>query len=746
MRRIPLILLFVLLLSLAAPAQETDNSKPQPTPPQIEPQQSSRSTDDDVVRITTNLVQLDAVVTDKNGNLVKDLRADEVQIFEDGRQQKITNFSLVNVESPTPATAVAPKDKSAPPLPATRLHPEDVRRTIALVVDDLGLSFESTYYTRRALKKFVDEQMQPGDLVAIIRTSGGIGALQQFTADKRQLYAAIERLKWFVNGRANIGAFAPMESNIPNDPSFKAANEKAQAANDDLNQFREDVFSVGTLGAVGYVVKGMRELPGRKSILLISDGFKIYSAGDSERNFRTLQALRRLIDQANRATVVIYTMNASGLQVMGLTAADSTSGMSSDEIEQQLGDRRTAAFDSQNGLDYLAKETGGMAIRNTNDLSGGIRRVIEDQKSYYLIGYRPDESTFDAKTGRRTFHRLSLKVTRSGRFSVRMRNGFYGITEEDEKTLVKTPQQQLLTALVSPFGAAGVRLRLTTLFANDPKIGSYMRSLLHINANDLTFTDLPAGEHKAEFDVVAITFGDNGGVVDQVGQGFTLRVTDEQYARLRRDGFVFFLTVPIKKAGAYQLRAALRDRGSQHVGSASQFIEVPDIKKNRLTISGILVNAMDSGTTKNSPAAAGVVANQPPPASGGMPASQNTPTKESDSATLSVNAATRQLKRGQVMQYSVIIYNTRLDKTTTRPQLRTQMRLFRDGQLIFTGKESALPDVSQPDPKRITILGAVKLGADLVPGEYVLQITATDPLADEKHRVASQWIDFEIVK
>src|SRR6476469_7899359 len=243
MRRIPLILLFVLLLSLAAPAQQTDNSKPQPTPPQTEPQQSSRSNDDDVVRITTNLVQLDAVVTDKNGNLVKDLRADEVQIFEDGRQQKITNFSLVNVESPTPATAVAPKDKSAPPLPATRLHPEDVRRTIALVVDDLGLSFESTYYTRRALKKFVVEQMQPGDLVAIIRTSGGIGALQQFTADKRQLYAAIERLKWFVNGRSSVGAFAPMEGKLPGEDRLKEADAK-QVANEDLNQFREDVFAV----------------------------------------------------------------------------------------------------------------------------------------------------------------------------------------------------------------------------------------------------------------------------------------------------------------------------------------------------------------------------------------------------------------------------------------------------------------------------------------------------------------------
>jgi VWFA-related protein len=741
MRRIPLVLFFVLLLSLAALAQQTDNAKPQPTPPQTVPQEPSRSNDDEVVRITTNLVQVDAVITDKNGKLITDLRADEVQIFEDGHQQKITNFSFVTPEaSATRPAPSAPADKNAPPLPPTKLRPEDVRRTIALVVDDLGLSFESTHYVRDALKKFVDQQMQPGDLVAIIRTSGGIGALQQFTADKRQLNAAIDRIKWYINGRSSVGAFAPMESsNTPNDETFKAASAKAQAANDDMNQFREDVFAVGTLGAVGYVVKGMRELPGRKSILLMSDGFKIYSAGDPQRNYRTLLALRRLIDQANRATVVIYTMNATGLQYLGLTAADSTGGRSSEEVEQMLSDRRTAAFESQDGLNYLAKETGGIAIRNNNDLSGGIRRVVEDQKSYYLIGYRPDESTFDAKTGRRVFHKLNLKVTRPGKFSIRMRNGFYGISEEEEKTLASTPRQQLLTALTSPFGAAGVHVRLTTLFANDAKLGSYMRSLLYVNANDLTFTDLPGGEHTAEFDVVAITFGDNGAVIDQVGQSFTLRAREEEYRRLRKDGFVFFLTVPIKKAGAYQLRAALRDHATSRIGSASQFIEVPDIKKNRLVVSGILVNAVEPANTNSAPApaAAGAV-NQSP----GQDPAKNDP----GSSRLSINAATRQLKRGQQLQYSVIVYNARLDKATAKPQFTTQVRLFRNGEPIFTGKELPWSEVNQPDLKRITILGALKLGADLIPGEYVLQITATDPLAEQKHRVATQWIDFEIVK
>src|SRR4029078_6631736 len=88
-------------------------------------------------------------------------------------------------------------------------RPEDVRRTIALVVDDLGLSFSSTHFVRRALKQFVYQQMQPGDLVAIIRTSGGIGALQQFTSDKRRLYAAIEHIRWYPAGRSGVGVIGP---------------------------------------------------------------------------------------------------------------------------------------------------------------------------------------------------------------------------------------------------------------------------------------------------------------------------------------------------------------------------------------------------------------------------------------------------------------------------------------------------------------------------------------------------------
>src|SRR5258707_14527336 len=124
MRRIPLILLFVLLLSLATLAQQTDNSRPQPTPsPESEPQQPARSSDDDVVKITTNLVQVDAVITDKSGKIVNDLRADEVQISEDGHTQKVTHFSFVSSEPAAVPIAkkATPPDKNAAPVPPARL-------------------------------------------------------------------------------------------------------------------------------------------------------------------------------------------------------------------------------------------------------------------------------------------------------------------------------------------------------------------------------------------------------------------------------------------------------------------------------------------------------------------------------------------------------------------------------------------------------------------------------------------------
>ncbi|MBD0369461.1 MAG: VWA domain-containing protein [Pyrinomonadaceae bacterium] len=717
--------------------------QPQRTNP---PQQKQDATsDDDVVRISTNLVQVDAVVTDKKGRLITDLRPEEMEIYEDNREQKITNFSFISTESATGESGalkpLPPINKNSPPVPPVRLKPEQVRRTIALIIDDLSLSFESTHFVRRALKKFVDEQMQPGDLVAIIRTAGGMGALQQFTSDRRQLYAAIDRVRFSFRGNGLIGAFAPLQGRAPSATDgtpFGGPGGAGIINGTDVDDLREEMYTVGTLGAVNYVVRGMRELPGRKSVLLIADGIPVQSSVNEARTDRIGNAMRRLIDMANRASVVIYTMDARGLPTFGLNAADDTSGIRPDELEGLLRGRRNAFFDSLVGMSLLAKQTGGFSIALNNDLTDGIKQVLNDQKGYYLIGYRPDESTFDPVTGRRKFHDIKIKVKRPG-LQVRSRSGFYGISNEKAAPQPKTRPEQLLSAITSPFASGGVQLRLTSLFGNDPKAGSYMRSLLHVAAKDITFTEEADGWHKAVFDVAAITFGDNGTVVDQVDRIQTIRVRGDAYKRALENGFVFIITVPVKKPGAYQLRTALRDTASERVGSASQFIEVPDIKKNRLAISGIAVRGVDPRAK----------ANATDKGSTGITLAPGVQSERGEEEITDTNPqagpAVRKFRRGMILEYGYVIYNAQVNKAG-QTLLQTQMKLFRDGKEIFTGQMQPLTTSNQPDMKRLPMAGGLQLSSDMEPGEYVLQIIVIDSLGKTKYQLATQWIDFEIVK
>jgi VWFA-related protein len=692
------------------------------------PAPTQQSQDDDVVRITTNLIQVDATVTDKNGNAVTDLTADDFEILENGKAQKITNFSFVPLAASQPDAPVAAADPNAPG-PPKALAPQQVRRTIAMVVDDLGLSFQSNYYARKALRKFVDEQMQPGDLVAIIRTKGGMGALQQFTSDKRQLHAAIDRMKWNPTGRAGITAFAPITGNTIIDEAAGNLPGRSEDANnpaDDLDEFRDELYTVGTLGALNYIVRGLRELPGRKSVMLVSDGVRIFDrAGQSD---RIIDTIRRLTDLANRASVVIYTMDARGLQSLDLNAEDNIRGLNQGQVQNKILQRRLDFFESQNGLNFLAQQTGGLAIRNNNDLSDGIKRMLEDQQGYYLIGYRPDEGTFDPKKVR--FNDLKIKVKRSG-LKVRYRNGYINVTDENAQPQApKTRVQQLVRAVTSPFSSGDVDLRLTSLFANDPSAGSYMRSILHVDPQRLTFVQDPDGWNKLTFDVMAVTFGDNGVVVDQVSRTHTMRIRGNTLAQVKKNGFDYTLTVPVKKPGAYQLRAAFRDTVSERVGSATQFIEVPDIGKNRLTLSGLIVDGYDR-----------VRAN---------PLALDEATRGTDAETFGFEAdpqagpAVRRLRRGMVLQVGYMIYNAKLDKSTGRPQLQAQIRLFRDGREVFTGTPQPFDVGTQTDLKRLASGARLQLGTEMMPGEYVVQIVVTDLLAKDKHRVATQWLDFQL--
>jgi VWFA-related protein len=722
--------LFFICLFVSTFTAQTTKPTATPTPRPV-------ANDEDVVKISTNLIQVDVTVTDRSGKIVTDLKSEDFEIYENNEKQDITNFSFISIApealpAATPAQKNTAKNSILIP-PSAPLRPEQVRRTVALVVDDLTLSFQSVYYVRQALRKFVDGQMRDGDLVAVIRTGGGIGALQQFTSDRRQLYAAIERIRWNPAGSGRIGAFAPMEAS----PLERAKASGAEVSEEQLaaernsaqnfTDFQGSIFATGTLGALNFIIRGMKDLPGRKSVMLMSDGFKLFTRDESGfmDGSRILDSLRRLTDLANRASVVVYTMDARGLQTLSLSAEDSTGGLTAEQVEGRLSDRRNELFDTQDGLVYLARQTGGFPIINNNDLAGGIKKMLEDQKGYYLVGYTPDSETFDPRT--RRFNKLNIKIKRPN-LKVRYRSGFFGVTDEDVRPVQQTPAQQITAALTSPFGANGISLRLNALFGNDAKNGAYVRSLLHINAKDLKFTDEPDGTHKAIFDVLAISFGENGVVVDQIAKNYTLTLQSAAYQKTLQEGFVYNFVFPVKKAGAYQLRVAFRDSVTEKVGSANQFIEVPNLKKGNLTLSGVILENLTIKQFQD------LQLNTNPSSS----SAEQRPDAQTDTSL-------RRFKRGTVLRYAYEIYNAKLD-AAQNPQIVTQVRIFRDGKPLFEGKQIPLDLTGQKNFQRITPSGALSLGKEMQPGDYVLQIIVTDNLAKEKRKVAAQFVQFEIVE
>ena len=432
----------------------------QPSAQQLDPAQPPLRSPS-AIRISVDLVQIDAVVTDSRGRHVTDLTAADFEVLEDGKPQTLSAFTYV------PAGTLAPSSvgsgSTLPPAPPPAVGParpitrDQVRRTMAIVVDDLSLSFESIARVRNVLRRFLDEHMQPGDLVAILRTGAGMGALQQFTTDRRQLLAAVDNVRWNMEARV-----APFEA--------------ATGIDTRLEALERELATAATLGAVQYVVRGVAQLPGRKSILLLSDGFRLTDA--DMRYGRVLDMLRTIVDSTNRAGVVLYGIDVRGLVATAPTAAD---GNAVNPVEL-LASRDRELSGTQEGLSALVGETGGLFITNTNDLGGALRRVLDDQQGYYLLGYVPQTSTFSTRNPK--FHSLAVRVKRDG-LRARSRRGFLG---RPDNPTVDTPANRMVAAVTSPFAGGDIRLRLSSFFGHAEKTGPVILSVMHVAARDLAFS------------------------------------------------------------------------------------------------------------------------------------------------------------------------------------------------------------------------------------------------------------------
>ena len=694
-----------------------------PAPPPV-PQKASDDKDD-VIKISTNLVQVDAVVT-KDGKAVTNLTADDFEIFQDGKKQTITTFAYI---SNVPASQPVTREKGRDAGPIGKVKFNDPHRTVAFVVDDLGLSGESMGQVRRQLRKFIAEELQPNDLVAVIRTSGWVGVLQQFTNDRRLLNHAVDQLRWNHCSRLGIFQFQP----------FGQEDMRPACSQNSLND---------TFRALRFIVDSMRELPGRKSMVLLSDAVPIEnqeygfprnsasraslmmrdsplgstsSSGSSEPasssqtdslfdSINNSGVLRKIAEMAIRASVVIYSVDTQGLAYTGLTAADSFSsgdpfrGNARDitnHINATLSARSNLMWSRREGADLIARQTGGFQIRNSNSFQ--LKRIVEDQSGYYLIGYRPSEETFN-----RSFHHLKAKVKQPG-MTVRTRFGFAGVSEDDANKARRSTATLTNLALASPFSAQDINVELSSFFINDKTVGSVVRSFVYIDAKDLQFT-VENDKHHASVELHSVLFGDNGAVTEQATRNGTLNLSQSEYEYALQNGLQLVLDIPVKRAGAYQVRIAARDRSSSLIGSAGQFVAVPDLTKKKLAVSGIVLGTGRDRTGQ------------------GL-----------------ANPGARRFVPNYDLHFAYALFNAANEKGVPR-NLVMQAKLFREGKSVYSAPEVPVTGGDKGDPSRFIVTSSVALAPDLEPGTYYLQVVIQD--ADSKRKSASvvQWIEFEVVK
>ncbi|HMH45416.1 MAG TPA: VWA domain-containing protein, partial [Pyrinomonadaceae bacterium] len=643
--------IFILVLFVSTVSLQT----PQKPEQEIAPE--------DILRITTSLVQTDIVVVDKDEHVIPDLKLDEFRITDNGKRQDLKFIEFVAPDSAPRvegklAIAGQPVEADA----ARNLSAGELRRVFAFVVDDLTIPFEDVTNVRKLLNDFVDNQMREGDLVAIIRVIGGSGLLQQFTSDKRLLHRAIAQITPQLNSNSAFNNLSSEEmvraelATATSDmgvPGLDRSTDSINAANSDIDGSNEGTTrgfrALATLLTASEVTNYMKVLPGRKSLVLISGGLPLSETSQGQVTIGTGAGaapvtiaetrsyisnvdylLRQLVDRATRSGVVINTLDIRGMSASrGVSrftdpGNEATSNLMSSGAAGQGRLPNMAQFDNLSldtmsghlGLEALSSRTGGVSVINTSNFKEGLDRILS-RSSYYMLAYAPSEP-FDGK-----FHKLEIKVTRPGAH-VYSRAG-YVATADSPASTNQTREDAIVRAAMSPLARRDVDLAARVQYRFLPDARAQLDLNLVINANNLDFKKSANGNYESSFDVVGFVLNNLGKTQGGFSQTIHSTLSDKDYQRALTSGLSYMAHAELP-AGTYQLRAVVRDTESGKLGSVTQYIEVPDLTKKRLTSSSVFLYAVS-------------------PQAGSKPDPLN---------------ALRQLPRAQDLRYAAVIYNPRL--------------------------------------------------------------------------------------
>ena len=578
-----------------------------------------------VFREQTDLVVVDVVVADKQGRPVTGLTAADFPVLDEKRPQPIVSFEAVNTPAGSAAAAAAAARPARPRVVSNERPVDRSGRTFTIVFDNVHLSLLHAFRAKQAVAAFLEKGVREGDRVSLVATGGGAWWSARMPAGRADLLSVLKSLEGRrqrdastreqvtdfeavrihlyqdrmvgqrvarrfeqlgVTLRESDRAREMREIHLPgvNNPLVEArASEAYQQLRRRLNV---------TLGALERALVALSGSRGRKGLILVSEGFVLDP---------NLDAFKKVVDTARRANVALYFVDTRGLEGLSSTFGATL------EVPPDPRDYGAIWADTSQdaeGAEMLAVDTGGFAVRNTNDVATGIERIARESESYYLVGYTPPPGPRDGR-----FRRIEVKVRGKG-LVVRARKGYYAPDDTaSAATVAARPpadapgagaagtadaeapakpvnkieaDRGIQQALDSPFPIGDVKMRVSAFVLDETVLGR-ARTLLaaEIDAANLDFVEKD-GRHVDTLDVLMVAAHRDSGEYVRHDQKLEMAFQPASLDRVRQSWYPVLQEFELTP-GAYQAKVVVRDGNSGQLGSLTYEFEVPPLAELRVS-------------------------------------------------------------------------------------------------------------------------------------------------------------------
>jgi len=535
-----------------------------------------------VFRTSRELVSIDVVVRDKDGNVVRGLTQADFELREDGQPQQLETFTFQEI-SERPAAAAAGATALLGDVEARMAEPAKTgaaaaaaapaaltsealagRRLIVLLFDVSSMQPEDVQRAVDSARKYVKEQMNAADLVAVATVASTLDVLTDFSGERERVDAALGRLGY----TEGTSAEAPAATTAATDEAAAAAEEPVSAEASELDMFNNDV----RLRALRTLAETLAPIEQKKAIVY-------FSAGMQRSGQDNLVELRAAVNASVRAHVAIYPIDVRGLQaVVPGGDARQASGRGQEMFSGRgMAQQMSQLASSQDTLTSLAGDTGGRAFTDSNDFGEAFTRVQRDMSAYYLLGY---SSTNASKDGR--FRRVQVRVKRDG-LRIEARPGYYA-ARDFAHTNRGDRETQLEEQLWSAVSATDVPVFVTGGFFRLAADRYYVPITVAIPGSAVT---VPPGKDKATLDVLGMVRDEQGRPVGRIRQTMDLAAGAGAALESKQVLYQSGVTLP---PGRFALKVVVRENVNGAIGSFETAVTVPELKQAPVKVSSVVLS------------------------------------------------------------------------------------------------------------------------------------------------------------